>query len=311
MPPDTVSDLGLNTFDGEDGRDEDQDEEVPDAEGPSGRRARDPYQPEGREAAPPPTVPFVLSEALPVVPARLVRKIGRGEFVDMSELLKDNMELERRRAACGGEPSQGHLAGRTGRREVPDVMSWLHSFSLYAAIMWERHPQKVKEMWAYQATMIAEARRCGGRGWLLYDSAFRQQAAASTSMDKVDFSRINQSLYATTFLAYGGRGQFCTTCMQPDHTAEECALHPSRALPVVRVSEEPTERRSRPVEARRGKSAGKRPCFGWNDGQCSYQYCKYDHVCARCHGNHRREACRNRGEANRERGREDSGNNKK
>ena len=135
MPPDTVSDLGLNTFDGEDGRDEDQDEEVPDAEGPSGRRARDPYQPEGREAAPPPTVPFVLSEALPVVPARLVRKIGQGEFVDMSELLKDNMELERRRAACGGEPSQGQLAGRTGRREVPDVMSWLHSFSLYAAII--------------------------------------------------------------------------------------------------------------------------------------------------------------------------------
>ena len=63
-----------------------------------------------------------------VVPARLVRKISRGEFVDKSELLKDNMELERRRAACSGEPSQGQLAGRTGRREVSDVMSWLHSF---------------------------------------------------------------------------------------------------------------------------------------------------------------------------------------
>ena len=43
--------------------------------------------------------PFVLSEALPVVPAKLVRRIRRGEFVDMAELLKDNMEVERRRAA--------------------------------------------------------------------------------------------------------------------------------------------------------------------------------------------------------------------
>ena len=136
----------------------------------------------------------------------------------MSELLKDNMELERRIAAYGREPSQGQLAGRTRRREVPDVMSWLHSFSLYAAILCERHPQKTREMWAYQATVIAEARRCEGRGWLLYDSAFRQQAEMLTSLDKVDFSRINQSLYATMCLA-GGQGQYHTTCMQPEHAA--------------------------------------------------------------------------------------------
>ena len=35
--------------------------------------------------------PFVLSEALPVVPFKLVKRIQRGEFVDMAELLKDNM----------------------------------------------------------------------------------------------------------------------------------------------------------------------------------------------------------------------------
>ncbi len=71
----------------------------------------------------------------------------------MAELLKDNMELERRRAVQGGEASQGQLAGRAGRREVPDMMSWLHCYLMYAAIMCERHPQKVREMWAYQSTM--------------------------------------------------------------------------------------------------------------------------------------------------------------
>lgn len=79
------------------------------------------------------------------------------------------MEVERRRALQGGESSHANLAGRATRREVPDMMS------CSTAIICERHPEKVKEMWAYQAMMIAEARRCGGRGWPLYDSAFRQQ----------------------------------------------------------------------------------------------------------------------------------------
>ena len=37
------------------------------------------------------SAPFILGEALSVVPAKLVKKIVRGEFVDMSKLLRDNM----------------------------------------------------------------------------------------------------------------------------------------------------------------------------------------------------------------------------
>ena len=37
--------------------------------------------------------PFLLGEALPVVLAKLVKKIVRGEFVDMVELLRDNMAV--------------------------------------------------------------------------------------------------------------------------------------------------------------------------------------------------------------------------
>lgn len=43
--------------------------------------------------------PFVLSETLPVVPAKLVKKVVTGDFVDMAELLKDNIEVERRQGA--------------------------------------------------------------------------------------------------------------------------------------------------------------------------------------------------------------------
>ena len=113
-------------------------------------------------------------------------------------MLSNNMEVERRRtlAKSEGTPSLRSV----GRREVPDMLSWLHCFSLYAAIVCAHRPDKARQMWAYQALMITEARRCGGRGWLLYDATFRQQAA---SRDNADYSRLNQALYATTFLAYG------------------------------------------------------------------------------------------------------------
>ena len=148
--------------------------------------------------------PFVLSEALPVIPAKLVRRILKPEFVDMAELLRDNMEAERRRWQTEEGPPQSHFASR---REIPDMMSWLQCFTSYVAVVISRHPEKARELLAYQAMMIGEARRCGGRGWLLYDAAFRQQI---TSFETVDFSKINQSLYSTTFLAYGGgRAKFC------------------------------------------------------------------------------------------------------
>ena len=38
---------------------------------------------------------FVLGEGLPPVPAKLVAKILKGEFIDMAELLRDNIEAER------------------------------------------------------------------------------------------------------------------------------------------------------------------------------------------------------------------------
>jgi hypothetical protein len=41
----------------------------------------------------------VLGEVLPVVPEKLVRKILKGDFMDMAELLKDNVEAERRQLA--------------------------------------------------------------------------------------------------------------------------------------------------------------------------------------------------------------------
>ena len=61
--------------------------------------------------------PCVLGEGLPPIPSRLVSRIWRGEFVDMADLLQDNLEAERRRGRDDGEPS--------GRSSRPCSVSWL------------------------------------------------------------------------------------------------------------------------------------------------------------------------------------------
>jgi hypothetical protein len=243
-------------------------------------------------------IPFIVGESLPVVPAKLVKKILRGDFVDMADLLKDKLEAERRRYSQ--EQERGHAScGQTPyyRREVPDMLSWLHCFSLYAAIITSKYPHKARELWAYQATMVSEQRRCGGCGWLLCDIGFRQQLS---SVEAADSSKINQSLYTTTFLVYGGRGLFCPHCLVSDHGQEDCALHPQRAVPVVRFKETGSglreDWRPRTSEPRR-KRPRKGACFAWNDGQCTLQNCRFEHVCSKFSGDHRRSQCRaNRGD---------------
>lgn len=233
--------------------------------------------------------PFILSETASVVPAKLVKRILKGDYLDFAELLKDNMEAERRRATQEGESASAPYGHRANRREVPDMLSWLGCFSLYAAVVCSKHPKKARELWAYQAMIISEHRRCGGRGWLLYDSAFRQQIS---SLDTVDFSKINQSLYATTFLAHSSRGQCCPSCLMPDHKQEDCALNPAWSMPVVRFRESSSRNDSQEPPRKRMK----RPCFKWNEGVCANPRCRFDPVCQLCYSvGHKKLECKARG----------------
>lgn len=143
------------------------------------------------------TVPFLLGERIPPVPAHLVARIWKGEFLDMADLLRDNPEVERRRIGVqGASPHQGQA--KALRQEVPDVLLWAQCFGVYTGMIAEKHPCRIKQLLAYQVTILREARRCGGRGWRSYDSMFGHLAAADNSMD---WSRLNPSLYATIFLA--------------------------------------------------------------------------------------------------------------
>ncbi len=127
---------------------------------------------------------------------------------------------------------------------------------------------------------MGESRR-GGRGWRLYDAAFRQQIR---SLETVNFASINQSLYSTTILAFsGGRQNFCAVCMQSDHTQEECGLQPSTFKQATQGRDVGLMPPARGVDRRKRERVG--ACY-------ALVRCRYEHVCSGCGGEHRKPQCR-------------------
>ena len=170
--------------------------------------------------------PFILGEGLPPIPAKLIAKIQKGEFVDMAELLRNNIEAERRRSKENGA-STSNVQAAQSRREVLDILSWVQCVGMYTAIVLQVNPEKFQQLLAYQTMLLREARRCGGAGWQTYDTMFRQQVANSLS---ADWSKLNSSLYAVNFLAnQNRRGKTCQYCLETDHLSLDCAFAPARA----------------------------------------------------------------------------------
>ena len=236
---------------------------------------------------PSPQPAFLLGEGLPPVPPKLVDKIQRLEFVDMAELLGDNLEVQRR--SSDQEPQPLSQSSRNRRREVPDILSWVSCFGVYAAVLAAKHPNMVRQLFAYQTMVVQEARRCAGNGWQAYDCYFRQQVAGNPA---ADWSRLNTALYAVTFLSQGNKnGTNCSLCMGSDHTSQECAItlhQPRPMLPAKRTLSGSSELGGVDKDKRRATTPC---CFAWNQGECRYPRCKFRHTCLHCSGDHPMTKC--------------------
>ena len=82
-----------------------------------------------------------------MVPAKLVCEILNGEFIDMAELLKDNMEQERRRQAADADGMySGKYDDKEGNSECDELAALFH---VYAAVVCSRYSHKARELWAY------------------------------------------------------------------------------------------------------------------------------------------------------------------
>ncbi len=139
---------------------------------------------------------LILSPAEAPVPQKIVDKIRSGKFVEMRELLADNMSLLEQLHSFHA-PGNMSVAGpsRPSMRDVLALPSWLYCFLTYTAIL--TTDPTTKDKLAYTRLMILEASRHRHLGWLDYDRSFRQQAAANPSLP---WNTLSPVLHATAIL---------------------------------------------------------------------------------------------------------------
>ena len=146
-------------------------------------------------------------------------KVQSGQFVEMTELLADNISLVHQLESIQGFSPLNLLgATRPRLREITSLSTWIYCFLGYVAI--RTSDPTARDQLAYARLIVREALRHGGACWLDYDRAFRQQAAADR------WNTILPGLQASTMLGHGSSqgAQFCTLCREVDHTRANCAF---------------------------------------------------------------------------------------
>ena len=203
---------------------------------------------------------FVVGLGHAPIPAKLVKKITNGEFVELADLLSTNLR------AVDLEPQaflDGKLLVSKKRRlvEVEDILTWTEAFTIYQMVICASHPHRWSDLTKYKLLIIQTACHSPGRSWLEYDVAFRKDAAATGASD---WSRMNLDLYNF-------------------HLRSPA---PPLSLPLSSGSPLPS---TTPC----GRSACALYCISWNRGEYLWHFgeCCFHHSCSSCNGDHPRVRC--------------------
>ena len=198
---------------------------------------------------------FSMGMTLPTVPARLVKRIMAGEFVEMGELSQEALRAEFKRS---GE-SENSKSSKAKFRSVADRDAWVAGFVQYAGVWCRSYPDKAVALWGNLALVMSCPGRSTAGWWRSYDLALRH---GYSSAKEADFS-LNQCLYTQAMVE------------------SSAALQKS----VLAVQLPPTQPRAKRIQKILA-------CFAWNDGQaCAVLPCRYADCCSRCGGGHTWQIC--------------------
>ncbi len=80
---------------------------------------------------------FFLGEGVAVIPARLVPKISKGDFVEMAELLHNNPELETIKddSLASSTSTSSKCKCRKLSEDMDGLLSWIECFSSFAILV--------------------------------------------------------------------------------------------------------------------------------------------------------------------------------
>ena len=113
-----------------------------------------------------------LRGGLPPIPAKLVKRIQEGSFVEMSELLPDLL----RRAAL---PEEIGKSFKSRPHSVGNILEWVRCFGSYIAVISRSQPHRVADLLGYQNLVITSHLDFPDFRWEEYDREFRLEASVS------------------------------------------------------------------------------------------------------------------------------------
>ena len=133
------------------------------------------------------------------LPAKLVKEVLSGEFMELSKLLPKNFNslqpLHDETLTLSLENSVIRV-NKAKATSITNIEEWTSAFTAYMSVIISKHPNRAAELLEYLSLIRYAAKYLRGLGWCVYDVKFRQKAAAHKS---IKWSVIDSQLWLKTF----------------------------------------------------------------------------------------------------------------
>ena len=209
-----------------------------------------------------------LGDGLGSVTAKVHERMWRWEFVDMEEFRPRSTQ---EKITPGNDTEKlvvfpGTLeVSQPRKRPITDIITWVQCYARYTAGMAEKYPEAVPGFMSQLIVVLKAYSEVEGLWWRDYDVAFRDKMAAQGVKKWLG---MDVSLYQDLV---GSKPRRSATSATASQSAGE-------------------QRRKGPVK-RHAADGHEKVCWLYNDSVCSYNPCKFLHLCETCLGPHPKRAC--------------------
>ena len=220
-------------------------------------------------------------EGLPSLPKKCVDKILAGEFMDFAELPPAKGKVKAIPQAGEGQIVVIQAADlMESRKLIPDLATWIQCFSIYAAVITTKEPERAKNLLAYMSLIAKCSLKYKWPSWVVYDLNFRQDAAETGLKD---WSKVEPSTYTQCFTGAAiSQDNWCRRCHSIDHATDACPIKPM-SMPKKREGQQLAP--IPPFKKRPAPHSNPQTCRKYNtyDGDCRYgANCMFQHKCESC-----------------------------
>ena len=158
------------------------------------------------------------------MPFKLAEKIKSGEYVDMPELLPNQL------GASGDTKPQGPK-----KKVISSVLEWVQCFSISISEIALKEPPRTPDLLSYMNLIIEAHLKYSCDAWQGYGWCFRQRAGLST---KMQWATIDPTLWNLVFAGHANAKR-CKHCFSFYHSHNSCNWAPEPATESFRCQPTP------------------------------------------------------------------------